>query len=103
VLHEFLDGFCSAYLDVIIIYSESPEEDRDHVEKVLKALSAGGLSLKLEKCEFHWMEVKYLGLIISTEGIKRDPERIEAICDWPVPTNCHGSILLPTASECLYY
>jgi hypothetical protein len=52
VLHEFLDGFCSAYLDIIILYSESLEEHRDYVKKVLKALSAGGLSLKLEKCEF---------------------------------------------------
>jgi hypothetical protein len=76
-------------LDIIIIYSESLEEHQDHVKKVLKALSAGGLSLKLEKCEFHWTELKYLGLIISTEGIKRDTERIEAICDWPVPTNLH--------------
>jgi hypothetical protein len=37
------------------------------------------LHLKPEKCEFHHQEVKYLGLIISTEGIKMDPEKITTV------------------------
>jgi hypothetical protein len=46
-----------------------------------------GLHLKPEKCEFHHQEVKYLGLIISTEGIKMDPEKITTIKDWEAPCN----------------
>ena len=72
VLHPFLDAFCTAYLDDILIYSESLEEHQEHVKKVLQALSKVGLHLKPEKCEFHKTEVKYLGLIISADGVKMD-------------------------------
>ena len=43
------------------------------------------LYLDIDKCEFHKMEVKYLGLIVSTEGIKMDPEKVEAILNWQAP------------------
>jgi hypothetical protein len=46
-----------------------------------------GLYLKPEKCEFHQQEVKYLGLIISMEGIKMDPKKIRAMQDWEPPSN----------------
>jgi hypothetical protein len=43
---------------------------------VLDAFTIVGLYLKAEKCEFHQQAVIYLGLIISIEGIKMDPEKI---------------------------
>ena len=43
------------------------------------------LYLDIDKCEFHKMEVKYLGLIVSTEGIKVDSEKVEAILNWQAP------------------
>ena len=72
VLHPFLDAFCTAYLDDILIYSETLEEPQAHVKKVLEALYKVGLYLKPEKCEFYKTEVKYLGLIISVDGVKMD-------------------------------
>jgi hypothetical protein len=71
VLHEFLDKFASAYLDDIIIYSEYPE----HVQKVLRALQKAGLQIDINKCEFTVQETKYLGLIITSDGIKMDPQK----------------------------
>ena len=79
VLRPFLDEFCIAYLDDILIYSESIEEHRIQVRRVMEALSQAGLYLKPEKCTFYKIEVKYLGLIISAEGVKMDPKKIEAI------------------------
>jgi hypothetical protein len=52
VLSPFLDIFATAYLDDILIYSDNLEEHREHVRQVLDKLSAAGLHLKPEKCEF---------------------------------------------------
>ena len=79
ILHPYLDVFCTAYIDNILIYSDSLAEHRKHVELVLQALREAGLQLNINKCEFHKTEVLYLGLIISTNGIRMDLKKIEAI------------------------
>ena len=40
-----------------------------------------GLHLKPEKCEFHKIEVKYLGLIILADGVKIDPKKVRAVVE----------------------
>ena len=84
-----MDAFCTAYLDDILIYSETLEEHQAHVKKVLEALSKVGLHLKPEKCEFHKMEVKYLGLMISADGVKMDPKKVRAVVEWGSTKNLH--------------
>jgi hypothetical protein len=87
VLRPYLDIFVTAYLDDILIYSDNLNDHWNHVLKVLEALSKAGLHLKLEKCEFHRQEVKYLGFIISTSGTKIDPAKVATIQEWPIPQN----------------
>jgi hypothetical protein len=87
ILASYLDYFCTAYLDDTLIYSDNFEEHQQHVRLVLDAFAKAGLHLKPKKCEFHQQEVKYLGLIISIEGIKMDPEKICAMQDWEPPSN----------------
>ena len=91
-LDEFLDWFCSAYLDDILIYTDGSYEDHmAKVNMVLERLSAAGLKLDIKKCEFAVKQVKYLGFIITAgEGIKVDPEKVEAIRKWEAPTNVRG-------------
>ena len=86
-LHEYLDDFCTGYMDDILIYSKTREEHVTHVSKVLERLQKAGLYLDIKKCEFFATEVKYLGLIITTEGVKMDPAKIDAIVNWPTPRN----------------
>jgi len=81
-VREYLDVFCSAYLDDIL-----GEDESQHVEqerKVLRRLLKSELYLDIGKCEFHRKEAKYLGLIISTEGIKMDPEKVSTILENPI-------------------
>ena len=87
VLREYLDIFCTAYIDDILIYSSSMKEHKGHVTKVLKALQKAGLQLDISKCEFHVTETIYLGFIISDKGIKMDPKKIETIKNWNTPEN----------------
>ena len=79
ILRPFLDQFCTAYLDDILIYSPSLEEHQEHVRKILGTLQKAGVHLKPEKCEFHKESVKYLGLIIRRNGVSMDPRKVEAI------------------------
>jgi len=85
VLQAYLDDLCTAFLDDIFIYSNTLTEHKEQVYKVLKALSDAGLHLKPEKCHFHKQEVKYLGFIITTNGIKMDPEKVSCVLGWEVP------------------
>jgi hypothetical protein len=87
ILTPYLNQFCTTYLDNTLIYSDTFEEYQEYVNLVLETFEKASLYLKLEKCEFHHQEVKYLGLSISTEGIKMDPEKITAIQDWEAPCN----------------
>ncbi|KAI0992163.1 hypothetical protein K3495_g16023, partial [Podosphaera aphanis] len=82
VLRPFLDITCTAYIDDVLIYSDSIDEHKKHVNEVLEALGKSGLKLDIKKCEFDVQEVIYLGLIISTSGIRMDPRKVECITDW---------------------
>ena len=79
LLWKYLNNFCTAYLDDILIYSTSIKKHRQHVQKVLTKLQEAGIPANANKCEFHVTETKYLGLIISTKGIKMDPSKVDAI------------------------
>ena len=86
-VRDFLDHFCTAYLDDILVYSQTKEDHTQHVLKVLRRLRERRLQLDIDKCEFHVQRIKYLGLIITAEGITMDPEKIAAIQEWRAPTS----------------
>ena len=76
VLREFLDKFCTAYMDDILIFSRSRGKHRRHVKAVLQALSEAGLHLDIEKCEFNVTKIAYLKIIMITDGIRMDLKKI---------------------------
>ena len=86
ILWEGLNRWCAAYMDDIIIYSLTREEHITHVRWVLEQLQEAGLQADISKCEFFTTETKFLGLIVTTKGIKVDPEKVKTIVDWEVPT-----------------
>ena len=62
-----------------------PEEHIQRLRGVFERLSAAGLRLKLNKCEFFKSQVTYLGHIVSKDGIETDPKKINAMKEWPIP------------------
>ena len=90
VLFDYLDDFCTAYLDDILIYSDDVLSHYEHVNKVLQRLRDAGLQADIRKCEFGVTCTKYLGFIISTDGIEVDPEKIEVIYYWKEPETVKG-------------
>ena len=88
-LREYLDDFCIAYMDDILIYADTDEELVARTRQVLEKLIEHGLYVKLEKCLFHVTEVDFLGFIISADGIRMDSSRIAVIVEWPRPESIH--------------
>lgn len=87
VFRQELDKFVVVYLDDILIYSKTLEEHMKHVRRVLELMKTNGLYGKLSKCSFLQKEVHFLGHILSGDGIRMDPKKIQAIMDWPEPTS----------------
>ena len=81
VLREYLDIFVIVYLDDILIFSDSLEEHKDHVHKVLQTLQDAKLLVEPTKSHFHVQEVEFLGHIITLNEIRMDPKKIEAVRD----------------------
>jgi hypothetical protein len=91
-LREYLDVFCSAYVDDILIYSDGTREEHiGHVKKVLQRLEEAGLRADIDKSEFFVKKTKYLGFIIEVgEGIRMDPRKVQAIQEWAPPKSVKG-------------
>ena len=86
VLSPYLDLFCFAYLDDIIIFSDSLEEHRQHVRLVLQALQDSQLHLKPAKCVWNTTEISFLGFTaVAGKGLRMSDDKIQALRDLPKP------------------
>jgi hypothetical protein len=86
-LREYLDVFCTAYLDDILIYSDTLKEYKVHVRQVLEALQKAGILLWSEKYEWFTQKTTYIGLIVLPEGISMDLKMTSAVKQWSTPKN----------------
>ena len=86
VLRDELDVCCSAYLDDVVIYSDTQKEHRDVVLRIIRKLADTRLQLDFDKSEFEASVIKYLGYLVETgKGLRVDPEKLEAIRKWEPP------------------
>ena len=76
---------CMVYIDDVIVTGKTFEEHLANLKEVLKRLRAAGLRLKLTKCFFAGSRVVYLGFVVSRDGISPDPQKVEAVGDFPQP------------------
>ncbi|PIK36839.1 Retrovirus polyprotein [Apostichopus japonicus] len=75
------------YLDDILVFGSTVEETTARLEMVIERLERHNLKLKPSKCQLFRKKVRYLGHVVSSEGISPDPEKIRAVKDWPLPRN----------------
>ena len=79
--------FVSTYVDDILIHSHDVETHRCHLEEVFQRLTEAGLTLRGRKCEIGMPKVSYLGHVFSAAGMSPDPQKTQAVTDWPTPTD----------------
>lgn len=91
LIDETLRGldFVFAFIDDIGIASTTYDEHLEHIRIVFTRLRDCGLRINSEKCEFAVKEMKFLGHIVSADGVKPTPEKVEAIAKCKKPTLAH--------------
>ncbi|CAC5366411.1 unnamed protein product [Mytilus coruscus] len=91
LMETFLAGLqweiCLVYLDDVIVFGKTLDDMLINSRTVFDRLKSAGLKLKAKKCNLCVTMVRYLGHIISEDGIATDPEKIKVVQNWPVPTN----------------
>ncbi|KAJ9555800.1 hypothetical protein OSB04_010414 [Centaurea solstitialis] len=82
VCRPFLDKSVIVFIDDILVYSKDEAEHERHLREVLNVLRGEKLYAKFSKCEFWLHEVQFLGHVVSRDGIKVDPAKIEAMMNF---------------------
>jgi hypothetical protein len=87
VFMEYLDKFVVVFIDDILVYSRSEEEQEEHLSLALQKLRDHKLYAKLSKFGFWLKQVSFSGHIISKGGISVDPSKVQDVLSWKVPTS----------------
>jgi hypothetical protein len=80
------EDYAAAYVDDVIIFSDSWDLHVKHIKDVLQRICEAGLTIKASKCQWALERLKCLGYIIEDGKIKPDDAKIEAITSVPTPT-----------------
>src|SRR4030095_1065017 len=87
IFRDLLDICVIVYLADILIYFKNKDEHEHHLRQVLQRLKDHQLYAKLSKCTFFANSIEYLGHIVDGEGLRPNPQLIQALMDFPRPTN----------------
>ena len=85
VFRLYLDQFFVVFIDDILVYCRDEKEHEQHLKIVLQTLRKKKLYAKLSKSDFWLKEISFLGHIVSAEGIRVDPVKIESVINWKPP------------------
>jgi hypothetical protein len=87
VLHGLKFKSCLCYLDDVLICSETFEQHMSDLKEVFRRFRNAGLKLGPKKCSFAAQSCRFLGHLISKDGIRPPPDRVKAITEYPRPKN----------------
>nr|XP_040253242.2 uncharacterized protein LOC120969950 [Aegilops tauschii subsp. strangulata] len=90
LLRPYLRRFVLVFFDDILIFSETWADHLRHVRTVFTVLHQHRLFVKRSKCAFAVESISYLGHTISAAGVVMDPEKVQAVADWPQPRSARA-------------
>ena len=87
ILRDHIGRRCYVYIDDIIIFSKDEDSHFEDLDAIFETLNGANMKVQLDKCEFFKEEVEFLGFIVSHNGIKANPKKVQAIVEFPYPNN----------------
>ena len=88
VLLGLARGCCHVYLDDVLVFGRMLGEHNSNLTRAFDRLREAGLKLKPKKCcDFAQPSVEYLGHVVSAVGIRTDPQKLQAVNEYPTPTH----------------
>uniref|UniRef100_A0AB38Z1M6 Polyprotein n=1 Tax=Chuta errantivirus TaxID=3078401 RepID=A0AB38Z1M6_9VIRU len=87
VLRDHIGTICHVYIDDIIVLGETFEQHLLNLETILNTLKNANFCIQPDKSEFCKKEVEFLGFIVTQNGLKPNPKKVEAIKNYPKPSN----------------
>jgi hypothetical protein len=87
IFQHALRKYVLVFFDDILIYSSTWQDHLRHLEAALRVLQNNTLFVKLSKCSFGVLEIKYLGHTVTGQGVTMDRDKVQAVLNWPIPKN----------------
>lgn len=87
ILRDEILNFACIYVDDMLVVSTTVEQHLRHLRHLFEKLRSAGVTVKLRKCCFDRLSLKFLGHVLTPTGISMDEERIRAIQEFPRPKN----------------
>ena len=79
------EDYSAAYIDDVVIFSNSWEDHLLHIQKVLQSVQTAGLTVKAKKCQFAMHECVYLGHVVGNGFVRPEVSKIEAVQSFNPP------------------
>ena len=87
VLKSFIGRTTAVYFDDILVFYKSQTEHYNHLREIFVTLQEHKLYVNQKKCELYTKQLLFLRFIIGKNGTQMDPAKVQAIVEWPSPTN----------------
>ncbi|GFV60054.1 uncharacterized protein K02A2.6 [Trichonephila clavipes] len=81
--------FVFPYLDDVLVASSTEEEHSEHLKMVFERFQQYGLRINVSKSVMGAAQVEYLGFLITAEGSRPLPEKVQAILNYKLPETIH--------------
>lgn len=92
---------CLLYIDDVIVFANKFDTHIQRLDNVLERIAQAGLKISPKKCHFFQKQVKFLGHIVSEDGVSTDPQKVECVSNWPQPRTVHD--VRSFLGTCSYY
>ena len=94
VLCNMLGTRSFVYLDDVIVFGRTLKEHNEQLGEIFQVMRKHHIQLEPDKCEFLKPQLKYLGHVITPEGISPDSDKVRVIQDLPAPQNVTQLVIL---------